>query len=192
MGFGLIIEADGETLQNKHPDDALRGSSGKAVFNFLSSLSYYDTCKNDNLMLDNELMDTHTWFEIFEEKATSISECRALIDCLWGDGGDFTRYSESDYDLFIQRHGAIRSDGVENTRESFLEFIQKSQQAFQPIEDIITGLRFLLNNFKHHSFEPIYFYQPEEPSYIEDFEVLILNLEFLEKRGNKRVRLTFS
>jgi hypothetical protein len=191
MGFNVRIETDGETLQNIHPDGG-KGSGGKAVFNFLSILSYYDSFKGEELNEDDGLKASHDWFIEFEEKAGDINKCRAFIDCMWGDGGDDTKYRQGDYDLFIKRHGAVRGDGVENTEESFLKFVKASEDAYQHIEDVIEGVRFLLDSFKKYAFESNFFFMPEDPPYLEDFEALLWNLEFLAKRGNTKVRLTFS
>lgn len=186
MGFSVQIEADrgSEVLQNLHPDGKLTG--GNAVFAFLMGLLNYCSWKRDGADIYPGLEPVIEWYQQLDD---TLSEplcglCDALMDCMWGDGGDSTTYYEDEYEFYKKRHLGVPSI----TEEQFRMMVREGDEHWKPIEDVLRGVQQLLNAFKSVTIKPLEgFYEPENT--IPDFEALLWNLELLAKRGNEVVRL---
>lgn len=188
MGFDLSIEADdgAEKLLNIHPAGYLSG--GKAVFAFLSGLSLYCTVPPQSST--NSLQHVYTWYQQLDRlhQPPLCVGCRELLDSLWGDGGDETRYNEDEYEFF--RHRLQTSGSQPPTEAEFLAMVRNSDQHWQPIGAVMSGVRTLLDRFRSDDPKSLEgFYQPDDT--IPDFEALLSNLELLASRGREEVRLNF-
>jgi hypothetical protein len=105
---------------------------------------------------------------------------------MWGDGGDPIEYKENELDYYQKRNPGTNMDKL-----SFQKYIKESGERWKPIDQVINGARFLTELFSRNDIEHLEgFYEPENT--IIDFEALLFNLEILERRGNKFVRLNFS
>jgi hypothetical protein len=185
VGVSVQIEAGygSETLQNSHPNGL--HTSGKAVFAFWGGLNGFCMWR-DGVGDWTRLKYVMAWYQQLEEFSPRplCSICRAFVDCAWGDGGDPIEYHEDDYDVYKKRHPST-------TEAEFLLYLQDSDQHWQPIDEVITGVQVLLNLFKSQSLEELEgFYDRQYTT--PDFEALLANLEFLAKRHNHVVRLNFS
>jgi hypothetical protein len=188
MGFDLSIEADygAEKLLNIHPAGYLTG--GKAVFAFLSGLSLY--CRVPPQSSTNSLQHVYAWYQQLDrlhQPPLGVS-CRELLDSLWGDSGDETRYNEDEYEFFHQR---LQKSGAQPPTEAeFLAMVRNYDQHWQPIAAVMSGVRILLDRFSRDDRKPLEgFYRPDDT--IPDFEALLSNLELLASRGREEVRLNF-
>lgn len=189
MGFSLQIQAEygGEILMNLHPEG--KPSGGKAVFAFLSGL--YNHCEGMWDEEDDPLMRTiYEWYRGLEQSAGAsfCPTCRALLDCMWGDGGDPTEYREDEYEYYRKRCPNI---GDSFTKEMFQEMLRQSRERWKPIGEVIRGVQWLVDLFERSKLEPLEgFYEPGDTK--PDFEALLANLRLLAKRGNTVVRLNFN
>lgn len=181
MGFQVRIEADyGSEILSNYP------SGGKAVEAFLMGLSGYDlTLTTGNRNSDPTLDKLDDWYRELE-RSTGVSlfpACRALVDCQWGDGGDHYDYRPDEYDLFLKRN-------PEFSEEQFQGYIDAHNKTWQPIGEVIKGVRLLVEVFTHNEIAPLEgFYVPEDS--IPDFQALLANLELLANRKAQVVRLNF-
>src|SRR4030042_3915918 len=104
MGLRLEIQADHgiELLSNVHPEG--KPSGGKAVLALLIGLcNYCDDIKYSND--DKMMVNIFFWYKKLDQLTGGIikEECRPLLDCMWGDGGDPTEYQEDEYELYKSR-----------------------------------------------------------------------------------------
>jgi hypothetical protein len=189
MGFSVQIQAEygAETLQNIHPDGRFTG--GKAILAFLMGLHNYCNSFKAGQEIYPGLEGVIEWYQQLD---TYLSEslctsCNSLLDCMWGNGGDSTEYSENEYEFYKKR----TAPGLEITEEQFHFMVHDSRQHWKPIEEVITGVQVLLNLFKSQSLEELEGFYDRQYT-IPDFEALLANLEFLAKRHNHVVRLNFS
>jgi hypothetical protein len=181
MGFQIQIEADhGSVILTNYP------SGGKAVLAFLMGLNgYADSLESVDYYQQSGLEEVGAWYQALEQSAgvPFFPTCRAVIDCMWGDGSDHYSYREDDYDLY-SRHGASLTD------EQFRLWVQQSETRWQPVGRVIEIVHLLLDVFERTSAEPLEgFYEPEDT--IRDFEALLGNLELLASRKAQVVRLNF-
>lgn len=188
MGFRLQIQAEhgSEMLMNLHPED--KPSGGKAVLAFLIGL--HNHC--DGLEIDEEdpiMQAIAEWYRKLEQLAggSFCPTCRALLDCMWADGGDPTEYREDEYEFYRKRCPGV---GDDFTEEDFQRRVRDSGERWKPISEVIAGVQLFLGVFERSDLETLDgFYEPEYTK--SDFEALLANLELLAKRGNTVVRLNF-
>ncbi len=187
MSFQLKIQADygKEMLINVHPLG--KPSSGKAVMAFLMGLVNY----NEEINSNNDDEPTKSilyWYQNLEQLAGESFKIiyKPLIDCMWGDGGDPIEYKEDEFEYYQKRNPGTNIDKV-----AFQKYIKESGERWKPIDQVIKGVRILTELFSRNDIEQLEgFYEPKN-TFI-DFEALSFNLELLERRGNKFVRLNFN
>jgi hypothetical protein len=189
MGFWLQIQADNgsEVLRNIHPDG---GIGGKAILAFLIGLSNYTHRLEDKSDDSAELSLSYVydWFSRVETimGKTFLPRCEALLESMWGNGGDPTEFREHEYAFFLHRNPSSRS----MSESQFQELVRSNQARWQPIEDVLHGVELLLEMFRQPGIEPLEgFYAPEDT--IPDFEALQFNIRLLKQRGNSVIRLNF-
>ncbi|HVU13777.1 MAG TPA: hypothetical protein VHD90_21015 [Phototrophicaceae bacterium] len=188
MGFFLQIQADhgSEMLRNVHPEG--KASGGNALLGFLVGLQNYCTWEQEQAKEYPELVPAIAWFQQLEADAAEdlCDVCGALLDCMWGDGGDPTEYHDDEYAFYSKRY----SGAPALTEEQFKRIVWDAPQHWEPIEEVMKGVRLLLGLLQDPACEPLAgVYHPEDT--IPDFEALYANLELLAKRGNELVRLNF-
>src|SRR5688572_20115514 len=131
MGFRLRIEADygNEVLQNDHPRE--HSSGGKAVLAFLSGLQSYCSLEGEEEFPELQLIKE--WYQHLDDAANSslCAKCRALLDCMWGDGGDSTVYQADEWEFYKKRHANMIDDGF--TEDMFKKMVQDYDLHWKPI-----------------------------------------------------------
>jgi hypothetical protein len=190
MGFKVQIQADygSEMLLNVYPRS--KSAGGKAVLAFLGGLQTYCDWAEDDAQKYPELKAVVEWYRLLEQSAevSFCPICQALLDCMWGDGGDPTEYREDEYEFFRKRSPAV---GDDFTEEKFKSWVRQSKERWKPIDDVMRGVQLLLEMFKNSTAQALEgFYEPEDT--IPDFEALSANLDWLSMRGREVVRLNFN
>jgi hypothetical protein len=184
MGFTVQIQADyGSEILSNYP------MGGKAVFAFLMGLQTYCTWDDDGPLSQNipGQRQIHAWYAGLDAVmgGNLCATCQAFLDSMWGDGGDSTEYREDEYDFYVKRGGSTI------TEAQFLDMVRRYEEHWQPIDDVLGGVRALLHAFANPQVGTLEsFYVPEDS--LPDFEALATNLAWLADRGNDVVRLNFS
>lgn len=187
MGFTVMVEVGDWNgfVASRLPTN----EGGKAVFAFLSALSWYCIVPEDDQ--DTSLQSSRDWFKMFQTYVDQplCEEFKPIIDCMWGDGGGIGgEFNEDEYEWYLKRNSGSSHSMTET---EFREFTKAGKERWSSIDKVIENVKRLIHIFKNNLLrEEDGLYVAEHM--IPDFESLYDTLLIFKNFWYDTVRLNFS